>query len=114
MSNENKPDNVDRIEFRLPFGMGFSVSGRNASKLFWAVGVIGIIIALGWAVANVIGAWHGNSNQLSHLDGNRSGSQHSPDLPRWCYASLQTHEHSLQNAGGNDRDGGDLRWFYRV
>gem|GEM_PF-4761166 len=49
--------------------MGFSVSGRNASKLFWAVGVTAIIIALGWAVANVIGAVNGNTTELSLVDG---------------------------------------------
>ena len=64
VSDEQKPDNVDRIDFRLPLGMGFSVSGRNASKLFWAVGVTAIIIALGWAIANVIGAFNGNTTQL--------------------------------------------------
>ncbi len=81
MSNENKPDNVDRIEFRLPFGMGFSVSGRNASKLFWAVGVTAIIIALGWSVANVIGAWNGNTDRVSHRDGGSSGRQYQVNLP---------------------------------
>lgn len=69
MGDDQKPDNIDRIDFRLPLGMGFSVSGRNASKLFWAVGVTAIIIALGWAVANVIGAVNGNTTELSLVDG---------------------------------------------
>lgn len=69
MGDDQKPDNIDRIDFRLPLGMGFSVSGRNASKLFWAVGVTAIIIALGWAVANVIGAINGNTTELSLVDG---------------------------------------------
>ena len=69
MGDNQKPDNIDRIDFRLPLGMGFSVSGRNASKLFWAVGVTAIIIALGWAVANVIGAVNGNTTELSLVDG---------------------------------------------
>lgn len=55
MPNE-KPDSVDRMEFRLPLGLGgFSVSGRNASKLYWAVCTTAIILALGWASANIIG-----------------------------------------------------------
>jgi len=69
VGDDQKPDNIDRIDFRLPLGMGFSVSGRNASKLFWAVGVTAIIIALGWAVANVIGAVNGNTTELSLVDG---------------------------------------------
>jgi putative Mn2+ efflux pump MntP len=69
VGDNQKPDNIDRIDFRLPLGMGFSVSGRNASKLFWAVGVTAIIIALGWAVANVIGAVNGNTTELSLVDG---------------------------------------------
>jgi len=69
VGDDQKPDNIDRIDFRLPLGMGFSVSGRNASKLFWAVGVTAIIIALGWAVANVIGAINGNTTELSLVDG---------------------------------------------
>jgi hypothetical protein len=44
------------MEFRLPLGLGgFSVSGRNASKLYWAVCTTAIILALGWATANIIG-----------------------------------------------------------
>jgi hypothetical protein len=51
-------DDTDRMEFRFPGG-SFAISGKNASRVFWAVGITGIIIALGWAIANILGAWNG-------------------------------------------------------
>lgn len=78
---DEKPDNVDRMEFKFPFGGGFSVSGRNASKLFWAVGCTAIIIALGWAVANVVGAFNGDQNRLPHVSGDPVRVVDPVDLP---------------------------------
>ena len=57
----NQNDDTDHMEFRFPGG-SFNISGKNASRVFWAVGVVGIIIALGWAIANILGAWNGVSN----------------------------------------------------
>ena len=53
---QDKPDSTDRMQFAF-LGVSFSVSGRNASKFFWAAGAIGIILALGWAIANIVGAF---------------------------------------------------------
>lgn len=64
VSDEQEPnqnDDTDHMEFRFPGG-SFNISGKNASRVFWAVGVVGIIIALGWAIANILGAWNGVSN----------------------------------------------------
>lgn len=58
MGQEDKNDNVDRMQI----GKIFSVSGKNASKLYFAAGVMGIIVALGWALEKVIGAWNGTGN----------------------------------------------------
>jgi hypothetical protein len=72
------------MEFRLPLGLGgFSVSGRNASKLYWAVCTTAIILALGWASANIIGVIkNGPSNHVpSDTGDDRSGSDEA-DLPR--------------------------------
>jgi hypothetical protein len=83
VTNE-KPDSVDRMEFRLPLGLGgFSVSGRNASKLYWAVCTTAIILALGWASANIIGVIkHGPSNHVPVHTGNDRGGRDEADLPR--------------------------------
>lgn len=79
--HQDRNDNVDRMEFKFPVGGGFRVSGANASKLFWAVGVTAIIIAMGWAVANIIGALNnGTSSQLSILPGVNRSSEHEADL----------------------------------
>jgi len=79
---DDKPDNVDRMEFKFPFGGGFSVSGRNASRLFWAVGVTAIIIALGWSVANIVGAFHGDQTSLPGVSGDAVRLVDPVDLPR--------------------------------
>ena len=79
---DDKPDNVDRMEFKFPFGGGFSVSGRNASKLFWAVGCTAIIIALGWSVANIVGAFHGDQTTLPGVSGDTVRLLDEADLPR--------------------------------
>jgi len=79
--HEDSNDNVDRMEFKFPVGGGFRVSGANASKLFWAVGVTAIIIAMGWAVANIIGALrNGTSTQLSILPGGDRSGEHEVHL----------------------------------
>lgn len=70
------------MEFKFPFGGGFSVSGRNASKLFWAVGVTAIIIALGWSVANIVGAFHGDQTSLPGVSGDAVRDVDPVDLPR--------------------------------
>jgi hypothetical protein len=100
---QQKPDNVDRIDFRLPLGMGFSVSGRNASKLFWAVGMTAIIIALGWAIANVIGAFNGNSTGISGTVGWNRRCQHQADLPRWSDSAVSQNGATLSDAVSSDR-----------
>lgn len=56
--NDSKNDNVDRMSI----GNFFTVSGKNASKLYFAAGVMGIIVALGWALEKIIGALHGTGN----------------------------------------------------
>ena len=66
MNNEQTPehnDDTDRLDFKFPGG-SFAISGKNASRVFWAVGITGIIIALGWAIANILGAW----NVASHVN----------------------------------------------
>lgn len=79
--HEDSNDSVDRMEFQFPIGGGFRVSGTNASKLFWAVGVTAIIIAMGWAVANIIGAMrNGSATQLSILSGSVCSGEHETHL----------------------------------
>lgn len=100
---DEKPDNVDRMEFKFPFGGGFSVSGRNASKLFWAVGVTAIIIALGWSIANIVGAFHGDQTTVPVVPGGIMRVVDPPDLPRWSRPKHQKARLALQDAVGSDR-----------
>lgn len=112
MIDEQTPqhnDDLDRMELRFPGG-SFRISGKNASRVFWAVGITGIIIALGWAVANILGAWNGvsnvNRNESSDtvLSGVR-GSEcwvYSSDLPRWRDRCPQAVGSPLQNAERDD------------
>ena len=39
------------------YGISFTVSGKNASKVYWAAATIGIILALGAVIANIVGAF---------------------------------------------------------
>lgn len=114
-------DDTDRMEFRFPGG-SFAISGKNASRVFWAVGITGIIIALGWAVANILGAWNGVSNvhrnesSDSVLSGFRSREcwVYSSDLPRWRDRCPQAAGSPLQNAECDDNHPVRVGGFDRV
>jgi len=54
---EKQRDDTDRMEFKFPGG-SLSITGKNASRLYWSMGIVVIIIAVGWAVANIVGAWN--------------------------------------------------------
>lgn len=112
MIDEQTPqhnDDLDRMELRFPGG-SFRISGKNASRVFWAVGITGIIIALGWAVANILGAWNGHDNRneaTGHLFPCRGGDQcwvYSSDISRRCYRCPQAAGKTLQNAQCDDCD----------
>lgn len=111
-SPQNAPkehDDTDRMEFKFPGG-SFAISGKNAARVFWAVGITGIIIALGWAVANILGAWNGVSN-VNRNEGSDTvlfgvrGSEcwvNTTDLSRWCDRGQTTLGSPLQNAECDD------------
>lgn len=96
MANESPPDktdNTDRMQFAF-YGISFSVSGKNASKFYWAAGAIGIIIALGLAIANIVGALKDAKPDTPNSDTNNVAyhirRRNTFDLSRWPDWKSQT------------------------
>ena len=54
---EKQRDDTDRMEFKFPGG-SLLFTGKNASRVYVSMGISIIIIAIGWTVANIVGAWN--------------------------------------------------------